>query len=285
MKPVLATALGEKISNAINEWIESAVNGALKWVIDILKTTIGLLNTDMKEVTKFYNIFLALATSLVIVVVLARIVMTLVSEAEETTDATWANIVIDSIKSAISIPIMVFLQGFIIKYITIPFVKYSFNEAGGLSSKTIHHASDVATSNGSGYGYGVPILILGFFLVVLVVFFFKIGIFFADLAFYNISIPLVAVSIATESFDYFSTWWKNLIYVNVTIIAQTGSLALMVASFSLLDKGWGYLAFTIGFGFLIINAPTIVQNIWQSTGIGKATGRMSMGMVRNMFRK
>lgn len=45
----------------------------------------------------------------------------------------------------------------------------------------------------------------------------------------------------------------------------------MVASFSLLDKGWEFLAFTIGFGVLVIKAPTFLQDFWQSTGLGKST--------------
>jgi hypothetical protein len=48
-------------------------------------------------------------------------------------------------------------------------------------------------------------------------------------------------------------------------------MALMVASFSLLDKGWEFLAFTIGFGVLVIKAPTFLQDFWQSTGLGKST--------------
>ncbi|MFG7388517.1 hypothetical protein ACGO3R_10625 [Lactococcus lactis] len=59
----------------------------------------------------------------------------------------------------------------------------------------------------------------------------------------------------------------------------------MVASLGLLDKGWGYLAFTIGFGFLVIKAPTIVQDLWQSTGLGKATVNTSMRTLSMMMRK
>lgn len=278
--------MGDMISKAINGFIGDIIKGALKWVINILTGTVELLNTNMKEITNYYAIFLGFATTLVVVVVLARIIATILKEADDSTDATWANIVMDALKSAISIPLMVFIQGFLIRVITIPLVTYIFNDAGGLSVDTVNHVVKLATgNNGTGYGYGVPLLILGFFLVVLVVFFVKIGIFFADLAFFNISIPIVAVSVATESFEYASTWWKKLLYLNLTLIAQTMAMALMVASFGLLDKGWGYLAFTIGFGVLVIRAPTVLQDMWQSTGLGKATATSGMRAMAMMLRR
>ena len=277
--------MGDMVSQAINNFLEGIIKGALKWVINILTGTVKLLNTNMKEVTIYYAIFLGFAGVLVIAVVLARITATIIKEADASTDATWANIVMDALKSAVSIPLMVFIQGFLLRSITIPLVTYIFNDAGGLSEDTLNHAVQVATGNGSGYGYGVPLLILGFFLVVIVIFFIKIGVFFADIVFFNLSIPIVAVSVATESFDYASTWWKKLLYLNLTLIAQTLAMTLMVASFGLLDKGWGYLTFTIGFGVLVIKAPTILQDMWQSTGLGKATATSGMRAMAMMMRR
>lgn len=275
---------GFSIAKPINDWISDCIEGGLKWVFKMLKGTVKLLNTNMDEIDKWYGIFLAFATSLVVVVVLARIVMTLVSMTEEATDATWASIIIDAVKSAAAIPIMVFLQGFILKSITIPLVNFAFGDTGKLSFKALKHASNVTTSGGKGYGQMVPILILGFFFVVMIIFYFKMGVFFAELAVFNISTPLVGMSIATETFDYFSTWWKKLIYLNASIVTQTILLALMAASLHLLDKGWGYLAFSFGFGYLVIHAPVLLQDLWQTTGMGKATGRMGMNALRNTFR-
>ncbi|MDN6139376.1 MAG: protein TrsL [Tetragenococcus koreensis] len=273
------------VGKKINEWASNIISGILKWVIDLSKETVKLLEINMDAIDKYYAIFLGFATSLVIAVVLARIIGTLLKQADDTTDSTWANIITDSVKSAVSIPIMIFIQGFLLRMITIPLITFAFDDAKGLSMKSVKHASNVATGNGSGYGYGVPLLIMAFFLIVLGVFFFKIGRFFADMAFFTISIPLVGVSIATESFDYASTWWKKLVYINLTIIAQTIALAIMVASFTLLDKGWGYLAITFGFGALIINPPAVLQDMWQSTGMGKAAAMSSTRIMGNMMRK
>jgi len=282
---VVILTVSDMAQDAINGWINKFLNGCLKWVIDVLKDAVSVVNTNVKQVDLYYGIFLGFATSLVVAVVLGRIIITMLKEADDSTDVTWANIVMDSVKSAVSIPIMVFFQGFILKAITIPLMTFCFSESGGLSLDTVMHASKVATSHGTGYGFGVPMLILAFFLVVLVVFFVKIGIFTANLIFFNLSIPLVAVSIASESFDYFSTWWKKLIYLNVTMIAQVIALSLMVASFSLLDKGWGFLSLTIGFGAMIITPPTVLQDFWQTTGMSKSLAKSGMRQLAMLVRR
>jgi hypothetical protein len=282
---VVILTVSDMAQDAINGWINKFLNGCLKWVIDVLKDAVSVVNTNVKQVDLYYGIFLGFATSLVVAVVLGRIIITMLKEADDSTDVTWANIVMDSVKSAVSIPIMVFFQGFILKAITIPLMTFCFSESGGLSLDTVTHASKVATSHGTGYGFGVPMLILAFFLVVLVVFFVKIGIFTANLIFFNLSIPLVAVSIASESFDYFSTWWKKLIYLNVTMIAQVMALSLMVASFGLLDKGWGFLALTIGFGAMIITPPTVLQDFWQTTGMSKSLAKSGMRQLAMLVRR
>lgn len=277
--------IGKAVSDAINTFITNFIKGCLTWIFDVIQGTVDVLDNNMKHVATYYAIFLAFSTSLVVAVVIGRIVLTLMKEADGSTDATWANIIMDAIKSAISIPVMVFIQGFLISSITIPLVKYIFSDTKGLTMKTIDHALKVANGNDSGYGIGVSILLLLFFLVVMVVFFIKIGVFIADIAFFNLSIPLVAVSVATESFEYASTWWKKLVYLNITLIAQTVALSLMVASLKLLDKGVGYFAFVIGFGVLVIKAPTILQDLWQSTGMGKATASGGLRQIAMMMRR
>ncbi|MGJ3898384.1 protein TrsL, partial [Lactiplantibacillus plantarum] len=69
--------MGDMISKAINSFLEGIIKGALKWIINILTGTVKLLNTNMNEIAVYYGIFLGFATSLVLVVVLARIIMTI----------------------------------------------------------------------------------------------------------------------------------------------------------------------------------------------------------------
>ena len=69
------------------------------------------------------------------------------------------------------------------------------------------------------------------------------------------------------------------------MIAQVMALSLMVASFGLLDKGWGFLALTIGFGAMIITPPTVLQDFWQTTGMSKSLAKSGMRQLAMLVRR
>ncbi|MCK3678197.1 conjugal transfer protein TrbL family protein, partial [Lactiplantibacillus plantarum] len=123
------------------------------------------------------------------------------------------------------------------------------------------------------------------FTVVTVVFFIKMCVFVADMAWYNLTIPLAAMSMATESFDYSGTWWKKYIYYNASIISQVLCMSLSVWCFTNMAK-YGFIAFiaSIGFGFLVVKTPDAVKDFWASTGVTKSAGMGAMRMFQNYFR-
>lgn len=213
----------EIIQSAISHFFEWLLSGLLDGLFNICKAIIDQANQSLPIVKTWYAIFLSFATSLVVVVVLGRIVMTILKEADESTDVTWANIIMDGIKSAAVIPVFVF--------------------------------------------------------------FIKMCAFVADMAWYNLTIPLAAMSMATESFDYSGTWWKKYIYYNASIISQVLCMSLSVWCFTNMAK-YGFIAFigSIGFGFLVVKTPDAVKDFWVSTGVTKSTGMGAMRMFQNYFR-
>ncbi|VDH09368.1 Membrane protein with 6 predicted TMS [Lactiplantibacillus plantarum] len=106
-------------------------------------------------------------------------------------------------------------------------------------------------------------------------------VFVADMAWYNLTIPLAAMSMATESFDYSNTWWKKYIYYNASIISQVLCMSLSVWCFTNMAK-YGFIAFiaSIGFGFLVVKTPDAVKDFWASTGVTKSTGMGAMRMFQ-----
>lgn len=42
--------IGFSIAKPVNEWLSNLINGMLKWVIDILKSCVNLLNTNLKQI-------------------------------------------------------------------------------------------------------------------------------------------------------------------------------------------------------------------------------------------
>lgn len=220
-----------------------------------------------------------------VLVVLGRIVMTILKEADESTDVTWANIIMDGIKSAAVIPVFVFLQGFIQGSITLPLLKYMFSSDQKFTAKSITGMNKVPGLKDVGISLPLQILFLLIFTVVTVVFFIKMCAFVADMAWYNLTIPLAAMSMATESFDYSGTWWKKYIYYNASIISQVLCMSLSVWCFTNMAK-YGFIAFigSIGFGFLVVKTPDAVKDFWVSTGVTKSTGMGAMRMFQNYFR-
>ena len=91
--------MADSIGNAINKWIGSLLKDVIKWIIGILKATVSLIDDNMNQVGVYYALFLGVALSLMIAVVLARVISTLLKQADDTTDVTWANIVMDAIKA------------------------------------------------------------------------------------------------------------------------------------------------------------------------------------------
>lgn len=280
--------VGSIIGDKINDWLKDVFKAIMDFAVSGIKSILDQLNTSLPIIDKWYGVFLAFATSMVVVVVLARIIMTLISEADESTDVTWANIIMDAVKSAIAIPVFVFLQGFLQTRIILPLAKGMFDMSGKFSADAVYSTSKV-TKNIAITGF-MQILFLAFFAIVTVAFFIKMCIYFADMAFYNMSIPIVAMSIASESFDYSSTWWKKLVYYNISMLAQVLSLTVAIWCFTHIGTKWSFPAFmgAIGFGWLVLHTPHAIQDFWASTGITKGAGRSvmrGMGNIgRNMFR-
>ncbi len=267
--------MGSMITKAINNflmgWAEKILDGA----ISACKYPVDLISHNIKTVDEWYGIFAGVAVALVVVVVLGRILMTILKQADESTDVTWANIVMDAIKSGASMPVMVFLQGILQGKVIYPLLKTVFSMNSKFTAKQVASLNKIP----GGFTISGPLCILLaiFFAVVMVFFFVKMSIYYVEMMWFNITIPIVAVSIATETFDYGSTWWKKLIYYNITVFFQVLSLTFMVMCFENIGHGFWYLMGAIGFGVTTVRAPFVMDQFWSSTGITKAG-------TRNMIR-
>lgn len=273
------------ISGAINNWLKSLVSALMDGTMGLCQSVIDQIDQSLPIIRTWYIIFLAFSTSLVVVVTLGRIIMTLLKEADESTDATWANIIMDAIKSAAVIPIFVFLQGFVQASVVFPLLKFMMSSNAKYSAKSIMNTKAIPWPT----AFQPPVLLLVFFglifMVITVVFFMKMCLYFADMAWYNLTIPLVAMSMATESFDYAGTWWKKFIYYNASIVSQVLCMSLSIWCFTHMTQ-YGFIAFigALGFGSLVIKTPDIVKDFWASTGFTTGTGRLGMRGLSNLIR-
>ncbi|HGD4417693.1 TPA: conjugal transfer protein TrbL family protein [Streptococcus agalactiae] len=264
---ILEGYMTEKIIEIFTDFCTSI----LKFLIEILKEIVKVLDNNVPGFNTYYNIFVAVASSFIISVVLVRIVSTMLAEADESADVTWANIVMDSIRACMSIPIMLFLQKWLLKYIVIPLVNFMFDQNSKFTAEAIKGTNSVFITPSSKVtmtGF-VTILFMLFFVIVLGFFFFKCSIFLVNMGYFHIAIPIVAVSIATKNMDYSREWWQKLLYSNLTLISQVLSLTVCIWGFTHLNKGLLAFMVCIGGGVLVISPPFVLDNLWTTSGMSK----------------
>lgn len=280
--------VGFSIAKPINDWLKSVAGGVMDFAVSGAKAILDQVTQNLPVITTWYNVFLSFAVSMVVGIALYRVIQTLISNMDESSDVTWANILIDSTKGAFVIPIMVFAQGFLQKKIIVPLAKGMFDMSGQYSSDAVKKVASIplgTAGNKLALNGTMQVLMLIFFAIVTIAFLIKMCIYFADMAWYNLAIPFAAISIATETFDYASTWWKKLVYYNISMLSQVMSLTLTIWCFTHLAK-YGFIAFMgcIGFGWLVLHTPHVIQDFWASTGITKSTSRSAMRGIGNMRR-
>lgn len=278
--------MGKMISNAITDFFSSIAGSIMDGILGICKGIIDNVQKNIGIVDKWYDIFLGFSTSLIIVVMIGRC-LSAMSDVGASDDVSVSRILIDALKASIAMPLMVFFQGFLQKQAIFPILKYIFSIN---KSFTVKAVKNVGKSMPGGYQLSaiMVLFLLIFFAVVMCFFFVKMCIYYVEMMWFNITIPLVAVSMATETFDYSSTWCKKLIYYNLTVLLQVLSLTLMVSCFTQINKGIWYLMASIGFGVTTIRAPFVIDQLWASTGVAKAGvrsmtragGRMISGMFK-----
>lgn len=278
--------MGKMINDAITNFFSNLAANIMNGVLSFCNGIIDNVQKNIGEIDKWYGIFFGFSVSLIVIVMIGRCLVAM-SDTGAGEEVSISRILIDAFKASVSMPLMVFLQGFIQKQIIFPMLKqiFSINK-----SFTVKAVQNVGKSMPGGYQLSgiMVLLLLIFFAVVMCFFFVKMCIFYVEMMWFNVTIPLVAISMATETFDYSSTWWKKLVYYNLTILLQVLSLTLMITSFTQVHKGIWYLMAAIGFGVTTIRPPFVIDQLWASTGIAKAgvrnMARAGSRMVSNMFK-
>jgi len=255
----------------------------LGFALQIFGIIVDWLDENIDLVDTYAAIFLTLAGTFLVCVVLWRVITTMYNSAYGS-EVTATHIILDAIKASASIPIMAFIQTFSQRFIVIPLVKFLFNEQAMFSLDTLE---DIKSIGSVELSKTVTNIFLLFFVIVLIAFFIKICIYYVEMIFFNLSIPWVAITIATESSDFSKSWWRNYLKMTVTLIAQVLSLTLLVYSVGNLSNGMQYVLLMIGSGCLILKAPLVLQEIWASTGATKGIGGTIKQFVMNkiMFSK
>lgn len=266
--------IGEKI----NKWLSDILADCIKLFISLFNEIIGLLTEELSIIGVWYILFVSICGILLLCIVIYRILTSIWSEAYGS-EVAISHIILDTIKASASIPIMVFAQTFLQASIIFPLLSYFFKEQGMFAADAITGVSEVGGIVLSGF---VFVLFVLFFTIVLGCFFIKMCRFYADMILFTLAVPVAAISIVTENFDFSQTWWRKLLYLNISLLAQVLCLTVMIFGVLHLSDGFIYFMAAIGFGILVIVPPSVVEDFWTSSGTSK---KFSKGMMHALMRK
>lgn len=265
------------MENAINKWLTNMFTELISFFISLFTETLDLLDTNINIINTWTVLFIGLAGTFLVCIVLFRSITSIFGEAYGS-DVAVSHIVLDAVKSSAAIPIMAFAQGLLQTQIFFPLLKYFFSEQSIFTAEAITGTTQIGTIV---LGTFALIIFLLFFAIVLGVFFVKMCRFYVDIIFADLLSVWAAVSIATESSNYAKSWWQSLLKLHITLLAQIISLSLMIYGVTHFVDGLQYLMIAIGGGILIINPPTVLQDMWASSGVTRGLGRGAMAFVRD----
>jgi len=272
------------MGDLINNWLTDTFTSILGFFVDLFGKVLGVISTNLDIIDTYYLIFVTLSSVVMITLILVRIVSSLLNESvENRSDAVVARIVLDVLKSCAALPIMLFVQGFLQNNIIFPLLNWLFSEQVNFSAASVTGTAMLVGIEISGI---LLILYIIFFVVVLGFFFFKMCQYYANMVFFTLSSPFIAITGVTEDFNMIQTWWRKLIYLNICLVAQVLSLTLVLWAASQPAISILYLMMIIGFGIMIIKPPAVLEDMWQSSGtLKKGMQGLSSGIRVAMMRR
>lgn len=266
--------IGDSVLEMISDWLKSVVDIFISFIKNILFNYEGLAGTALDA----YNLFLWVSGLLLVIICLGKVLVMLMGEAEGSTEASAWNIIVDTVKAGIWLVLMPFIVSVTMNVVRL-ISEFFFNNIDTTLKESINSlisSSDFKEAFDSLMG---TFMIWLFILIVVGFFVVKMFIAQANILMLEILSPFVAVSIANDNFDFTETWGRDLLSHSVTIIVLVLSMALFTeALVADHETIWTMLPAMVGTGALVISGPTLVKNIWFSSGMGR-TGQTVLRMV------
>src|SRR5699024_3387583 len=149
--------------------------------------------------------------------------------------------------------------------------EFFFSDIGISLKESINTLIESDSFNEAFGGLMSNLLVWLFVLIVVALFVIKMFIAQANILILEVLSLMVAISIANDSFEFTETCARDLLSHAVTIVVSVISMALFTESITANhDTIWSMLPAMVGSGALVISGPTLVKNIWFSSGAGRA---------------
>ncbi|MEE3956129.1 conjugal transfer protein TrbL family protein [Peribacillus frigoritolerans] len=254
----------EKIVEAIQGMLEDFIEWALLMCNDLLLKQ----NAEVEFFSSVNNFLLALTSTIAVTIVLYKIIEVMSRNAAG--DAvTYGPVIVNTLKSALLIPAMPFIQKILLEEVAYNMGNWMIGEGSKVSKEKIEDML-VPSNFAALHFHGAALLILlAVFALAFIAFLFSVAIFHADVMFLYLLSPLACVSVIADDNEYLGVWWRELLSLIVTILSKI--FLFVIALSILINENLTFLNFLLLMGccILLIKSPSVLRNMWYSSGSGR----------------
>jgi hypothetical protein len=261
----------EKIVEAIQGMLDDFIQWALLTCNDLLLKQ----HAQIKFFSTVSDFLLALTSTIALTIVLYKITEVLSRNAAGDS-ISYGPVIINTLKSAILIPVMPFIQKILLEKVAYNMGNWMIGAGSKVNKEKIQEMLDPNNFATLHFQGAALLILLTIFALSFIAFLFSVAIFHADVMFLYLLSPLACVSVIAEDNEYLGVWWRELLSQIVTILAK---IFLFVTALSILiNETMTFMNFLLLMGccILLIKSPSVLRNMWYSSGSGRGMmGAMS----------
>ncbi|MDQ1005417.1 hypothetical protein QFZ28_005995 [Neobacillus niacini] len=254
----------EKIVEAIQGMLEDFIEWALLICNDLLLKQ----NPEIQFFESVNNFLLALTSTIAITIVLYKIIEVITRNAAGDAIA-YGPVIVNTLKSALLIPAMPFIQKILLEKVAYNMGNWMIGEGSKVSKEKINDMFDPNNFATLHFQGAALLILLAVFAVAFIAFLFSVAVFHADVMLLYLLSPLACVSVIADDNEYLGVWWRELLSQIVTILAKI--FLFVVALSILINENITFLNFLLLMGccILLIKSPSVLRNMWYSSGSGR----------------
>ncbi|WP_148359487.1 conjugal transfer protein TrbL family protein [Peribacillus simplex] len=254
----------EKIVEAIQGMLEDFIEWALLMCNDLLLKE----NAEIQFFSSVNNFLLALTSTIAVTIVLYKIIEVMSRNAAGDAVA-YGPVIVNTLKSALLIPAMPFIQKVLLEEVAYNMGNWMIKSGSRVSKGKIETMLDPNNFSTLHFQGAALLILLAVLALAFIAFLFSVAIFHADVMFLYLLSPLACVSVIADDNEYLGVWWRELLSLIVTILSKI--FLFVIALSILINENLTFLNFLLLMGccILLIKSPSVLRNMWYSSGSGR----------------
>lgn len=252
----------------IVEAIQGMLEDFIEWALLICNDLLLKQNPEIQFFESVNNFLLALTSTIAVTIVLYKIIEVITRNAAGDAVA-YGPVIVNTLKSALLIPAMPFIQKILLEKVAYNMGNWMIGEGSKVNKEKIEEMLVPSNFAALHFQGAALLILLAVFAVAFIAFLFSVAVFHADVMFLYLLSPLACVSVIADDNEYLGIWWRELLSQIVTILAKI--FLFVVALSILINENITFLNFLLLMGccILLIKSPSVLRNMWYSSGSGR----------------